>query len=1052
MHFIESQPITVADDLTEQLNQVYRMDETACVDELLAAATLSPEVVQRIQQQARAFINVVREQQLGKGGVDGFMAQYGLSSDEGIALMCLAESLLRIPDEDTIDKLIADKVTQANWQAHVGKSESLFVNAATWGLMLTGKVLQPADNNASKWQQVMKQVITRSGEPVIRQAIKQAIRLMGRQFVMGQTIAEALSRAKSDEQKGYRYSYDMLGEAARTRDDAVRYFKAYEQAIVEIGAASGNKGVIAGPGISVKLSALHPRYEFAKAEQVKKELTPLLLQLALQAKVANIGLTVDAEEADRLQLSLDIIAAVFSAPELDGWEGFGLAVQAYQKRAYWLIDWLAALAKCVKRRLMVRLVKGAYWDSEIKRSQEMGVAGYPVFTRKQSTDVSYLACAKKLLAAPELFYPQFATHNAFTLATIIDIAEKNRDFEFQRLHGMGEALHAQVVERETDKIATRIYAPVGSHKHLLAYLVRRLLENGANTSFVNRIADASAPVDELVVDPCERLARKTQKAHPGIVLPPELYGATRLNSMGYDLSNSSVRAKLQQQIDAAMAKPFTATPLMPTLRDLLRESVTIGAPANRKETVGQVQLAHEQDAKEAMDFAIAAQKAWNDTPVEQRANYLLRAADLLEQQTPLLMGLLIKEAGKTLPNAINEIREAVDFCRYYAVQAIEHLANPVILPGPTGEQNQLQLVGRGVIVCISPWNFPLAIFLGQVVAALVTGNVVIAKPAEQTPLIAYFAVKILHQAGIPLPVIQLLPGDGETIGAKLVQDERLAGVIFTGSTITARLINQTLAARKGPIVPLIAETGGQNALIIDSSALLEQVVADTLSSAFDSAGQRCSALRVVFVQQDIADDYIVMLKGAMMELTVGDPTLLANDIGPVIDEPAKAMLLKHIVRMKAEATLLYEVPVADDLSAGTFVAPVAFELKSLAQLPEEVFGPVLHVIRYASSELDTIIAEINATGYGLTFGVHSRIESTIRHLYQNTQAGNTYVNRNIVGAVVGVQPFGGQGLSGTGPKAGGPHYLLRLVTERVLTINTTAMGGNASLLSLDDDA
>ena len=1052
MQFIETSPIRVLADLRAIINQAYRMDETACVEQLLAAVSLDKAMMQRIEQQARTLITHVREQQLGKGGIDGFMSQYGLSTDEGIALMCLAESLLRIPDEATIDKLIADKIAPANWQAHIGKSESVFVNAATWGLMLTGKVLQPTETGTTKWQQVMKNVIARSGEPVIRQAVKQAIRLMGRQFVMGQTIEEAVERASNEEKKGYRFSFDMLGEAARTRKDADHYFQSYLNAIKVIGAASQNAGVIAGPGISVKLSALHPRYEFAKEKEVRQELTPLLLQLAKEAKAVNIGLTVDAEEADRLDLSLDIFAEVFSSSELAGWEGFGLAIQAYQKRAFWLIDWLAELSKKVQRRLMVRLVKCAYWDSEIKRSQELGADGYPVFTRKQATDVSYLACAQKLLALPQCFYSQFATHNAFTLAAIVEMAGKNRDFEFQRLHGMGEALHAQIVERDEDKIASRIYAPVGSHKHLLAYLVRRLLENGANTSFVNRIADNDASIDELITNPCERLAEKAVKPHPGIKLPANLFGESRINSRGFDLSNQQVRANLQQQISDAMNTTFTAAPLLASVNKEVRQMQSIISPTDHTQKVGVVSLANATDLETAIQSAITAQNVWDAMPVNQRANYLLRAADLLEQNTPLLLGLLVKEAGKTIPNAISEIREAVDYCRYYAEQANKHLAQPTLLPGPTGEQNELQLVGRGVIVCISPWNFPLAIFLGQIVAALVAGNAVLAKPAEQTPLIAYHAIKLLHQAGIPSAVVQLLPGDGETIGAQLVKDERISGVIFTGSTTTAQLINQSLAARKGPIVPLIAETGGQNALIVDSSALLEQVVADSIFSAFDSAGQRCSALRVVFVQNEIADDFITMLKGAMAELTVGDPAFLTTDVGPVIDEQAKTMLLNHIARMKQEAKLIYEVSMQDQLQTGTFVAPCAFELTNLQQLPGEVFGPVLHVIRYASQNLDKVIADINATGYGLTFGVHSRIERTIRYIYRCTKAGNTYVNRNIVGAVVGVQPFGGQGLSGTGPKAGGPHYLLRLVTERVFTINTTAMGGNASLLSLDDDA
>lgn len=986
----------------------YRMDETQCINELLEQAVLSPDMLNHIEANAKWLIEEVRRQRLHQGGLDAFLYQYDLSSDEGIALMCLAEAMLRIPDSETVDKLIQDKITSVDWAVHQGKSESFFVNATTWGLMLTGKIMAPAES--SGFGKILKKIITRTSEPIIRQAVKQAMKILGEQFVMGRTIQEAMKRAKSYEKRGYRYSYDMLGEAARTAEDAERYLNAYQEAIKAIG------GTNQGAGISIKLSALHPRYEFAKRERVLKELVPRVKALAFQAKDARIGFTIDAEEAERLDISLDVIEAVFSDPLLEGWEGFGVVIQAYQKRAIPVIDWAIALARQYKRRLAVRLVKGAYWDSEIKISQTQGLEGYPVFTRKLATDVSYLACAKKILSATDALYPQFATHNAYSVAAIVEMAAGYRDFEFQCLHGMGYTLYDKIVEGHW-KIPCRVYAPVGDHEDLLAYLVRRLLENGANTSFVNRIIDEKIPLQHLVTNPIEELRNKPFP-HPRIPLPKDLFGNVRPNSRGLDLTNTVVVEALL----ADMQPVFTAD--WNTLSQNTSEEV-----------------------EAALASAHQASDTWANTPVAERAAILERAAKLLDEQRPLLMAMLIREGGKTIPDALSEVREAIDYCYYYASQAKIQLEKPQILVGPTGESNQFEFHGRGVIACISPWNFPLAIFMGQILAALAAGNTVIAKPAQQTPRIALEAVRLLHEAGIPRDVLHCVVGEGRRIGGQLVEDIRVQGYLFTGSTETARGINQTLAHRAGPIVPFIAETGGQNAMIVDSSALPEQVVVDVITSAFGSAGQRCSCLRVLFIQEDVAPKMIKMLQGAMAELQLGDPSLLSTDIGPVIDENAKTMLEQHKARMLEEnQVLLYEVP----FSKPSFFAPCLFEIDSLSRLPQEIFGPILHVIRYPADQLEQVIEQINHTGYGLTLGIQSRIQETISFIQKRVKVGNIYVNRNMIGAVVGVQPFGGEGLSGTGPKAGGPEYLKRLCVERTVCINTTAVGGNASLLSLED--
>jgi len=1043
-------PLAQPGPLRAALRGALRMDEARCVEERLAEASLPPGARDRIAATARDLVDVIRRRHRGTGGLDAFMAEYELSSEEGIVLMCLAEALLRIPDADTADKLIKDKIGGANWERHLGSSESLFVNASTFALMLTGRVVNLDSEQAARdLGGTLGRLIARGGEPVIRQAVIQGMRILGRQFVMGRTIAEALDRAREAENRGYRYSYDMLGEAARTMADADRYFEAYVRAIEAIGETAGGRGPIAAPGISVKLSALHPRYEFAQWGRVMAELVPRLNELASLARAADIGFCVDAEEADRLDLSLDVIEAVSGDPALAGWSGLGLAVQAYQKRGLPLIDWLADMARRHGRRLMVRLVKGAYWDSEIKWSQELGLAGYPVFTRKASTDVSYIACAKRLFANADAFYPQFATHNAHTLATVLELAGGSEDFEFQRLHGMGSDLYDQVVGERGMGHACRIYAPVGSHADLLAYLVRRLLENGANTSFVNRIVDADTDIEEIIADPVDAVARLARKAHPAIPLPVALYGDGRRNSAGMDLNDPAMLGLLSQDIAEAAKGDWRAGPIV---GGRMAPAKSRGAtdPADRRREIGQVADAGPDQIGEAIGLAVGAQPAWDATPAEERAAALNKAADLYEAHTAELMAIACREGGKTANDGIAEVREAVDFLRYYAARACEDFAGPVRLPGPTGERNEIALHGRGAFVCISPWNFPLAIFTGQVAAALAAGNAVLAKPAEQTPIMAARAVQLLHEAGVPVDVLHLLPGDGAKVGGALVSDPRIAGVAFTGGTDTARLINRRLADRDGPIVPLIAETGGQNAMIVDSSALPEQVVRDVLLSAFRSAGQRCSALRVLYVQDDVAERTIEMLTGAMRELKVGDPALLSTDVGPVIDDEARAMLQAHADRMAREGRLLCEVPPGPGCEHGTFFAPRAYEIESIAVLEREVFGPILHVVRYDDARLDRMLDDINATGYGLTLGVHSRVDSTVRRIVSRLRVGNAYVNRNQIGAVVGVQPFGGEGLSGTGPKAGGPRYLHRFATERVVSTDTTAAGGNASLMSMEE--
>ncbi|MGO4381202.1 trifunctional transcriptional regulator/proline dehydrogenase/L-glutamate gamma-semialdehyde dehydrogenase [Pseudoduganella sp. RAF19] len=1003
--------------LRAAITAAYRKDEQSAVQWLLSQIREgAPETTLEAQSLAKRLVTAVREKRTRSSGVDALMHQFSLSSEEGVALMCLAEALLRIPDSATADRLIADKISKGDWKKHLGESPSLFVNAATWGLVVTGKLVSSSSEEGLG--AAITSLIAKGGEPLIRKGVDLAMRMLGNQFVTGQTIDEAIKNGKDNEARGYRYSYDMLGEAALTEADAAYYYAAYEKAIHAIGKASNGRGIRNGPGISVKLSALHPRYSRAQRDRVMSELLPRLTKLVQLAKEYNIGLNIDAEEADRLELSLDLMEAMAFDPSLAGFDGIGFVVQAYQKRCPFVIDYLVDLAKRSGRKFMVRLVKGAYWDAEIKRAQVDGMSGYPVYTRKVYTDVSYLTCAQRLLAATDVIYAQFATHNAQTLSMIYTWAKRDgvTGYEFQCLHGMGETLYDQVVGADKLDKACRIYAPVGSHETLLAYLVRRLLENGANSSFVNQIVDESIPVDSLIQNPLD-VARELQGSpHPAIKLPLQMFGDERKNSKGLDLSNEDVL----REVSAVLAEPrsWTAGPLLAVEASAGAAQPVIN-PARKDDVVGQVSEANAADVDAALTSASHFAMDWQTTEPSERAAALNRAADLFETHMLELMALAIREAGKSLPNAIAEVREAVDFLRYYGAQ-IRTSTNSLAL---------------GPVTCISPWNFPLAIFTGQAAAALAAGNVVLAKPAEQTPLIAHRAVQLMHEAGIPRAALQFLPGRGEVVGAALTNDSRVKGVIFTGSTEVAQLINRTLAKRavaENVDIPLIAETGGQNAMIVDSSSLPEQVVIDAISSAFDSAGQRCSALRVLFLQEDIADKTIKMLKGAMQELKLGSPDRLVTDIGPVIDTEAQQNLLNHIEKVKKSAKASFSL-IVPDADQGTFVPPTVLEIGSLDELTKEVFGPVMHVIRYHRADLPKVINQINNSGFGLTLGVHSRIDETIDFITSRAHVGNIYVNRNIVGAVVGVQPFGGEGKSGTGPKAGGPLYLKRLQKAVVST-------------------
>ncbi len=1022
-------PVRPQTPLRAAITAAYRRPETECVAPLVEAATLSGAARNRVARTARRLIEALRSKDTGSG-VEGLVQEYSLSSQEGVALMCLAEALLRIPDTETRDALIRDKIAEGDWASHLGHRRSLFVNAATWGLVVTGKLT--ATVNDGSLGAALTRLIARCGEPVIRRGVDTAMRMMGEQFVKGETIGEALRRARAQEARGFRYSYDMLGEAAMTATDAARYYRDYEAAIHAIGAASSGRGIYAGPGISIKLSALHPRYSRAQAERVMRELLPKVTALCELAKRYDIGVNIDAEEADRLELSLDLLENLCNDPALAGWNGIGFVVQAYGKRCPFVIDFLIDLARRTKRRIAVRLVKGAYWDAEVKRAQVDGLADFPVFTRKIHTDVSYIACARKLLDARDAIFPQFATHNAQTLATIFEMAGPDfrlGDYEFQCLHGMGEPLYDEVVGADKLNRPCRIYAPVGTHETLLAYLVRRLLENGANSSFVHRIADPAVSVDDLVADPVEavRAMQAIGSPHPRIALPAALYGDARKNSAGLDLSDEATLAHLSRSLMDSARIAWRAAPVLANGSNSNGQSRPVRNPANRSDIVGTVIEATEAEAQAAAILAADNAAAWAAAPSAARAAIMERAADLMQARMETLMGVIMREAGKSAANAIAEVREAIDFLRYYARQARDTLGAAQTPLGP--------------VVCISPWNFPLAIFTGQICAALVAGNPVLAKPAEETPLVAATAVDILHEAGVPRAALQLLPGDGR-IGAALVAAPQTCGVMFTGSTEVARLIQQQLAQRlsaSGKPIPLIAETGGQNAMIVDSSALAEQVVRDVLVSAFDSAGQRCSALRVLCLQEDIADRVLAMLESAMAELRVGNTERLNIDIGPVITAEAKGNIERHVAKMRALGRKIERLALSDETVAGTFVAPTIIELQSMADLDREVFGPVLHVIRFRRRDLDRLIDAINATGYGLTFGLHTRLDETIAHVTGRIHAGNIYVNRNVIGAVVGVQPFGGRGLSGTGPKAGGPLYLGRLVARALLVPHDDAV-------------
>ncbi|MCO5092735.1 trifunctional transcriptional regulator/proline dehydrogenase/L-glutamate gamma-semialdehyde dehydrogenase [Bosea sp. (in: a-proteobacteria)] len=1009
-------PIRPQSALRQAITAAYRRPETECLPPLLEAATLPQASRREIASTARKLIEALRAKHKGTG-VEGLVQEYSLSSQEGVALMCLAEALLRIPDVATRDALIRDKIADGDWKSHVGGGKSLFVNAATWGLVVTGKLTSTVNDRSLS--AALTRLIARAGEPVIRRGVDMAMRMMGEQFVTGETIEEALKRARPLEARGFRYSYDMLGEAATTAADAERYYRDYENAIHAIGKASDGRGVHEGPGISIKLSALHPRYSRAQAGRVMSELLPKVKALAALAKGYDIGLNIDAEEADRLELSLDLLEDLSFDEALKGWSGLGFVVQAYGKRCPFVLDWIIDLARRSGRRMMVRLVKGAYWDAEIKRAQVDGLSGFPVYTRKVHTDVAYVACARKLLAAQDAVFPQFATHNAQTLATIHNLAGSDftpGQYEFQCLHGMGEPLYDEVVGQDKLDRPCRIYAPVGTHETLLAYLVRRLLENGANSSFVNRIADPSVTIDSLVADPADVVAAMpvVGMPHDQITLPGNLYGADRANSKGIDLSNEEALAALSGRLSATVGQSWHATPLTAD-HATAGKTRPILNPADHADVVGQVTELSVEDAPRIARLAAEGGRAWATVAPAERAACLDRAAGIMQGRIETLMGIAMREAGKSAANAVSEVREAIDFLRYYADQARKTLG-PAHAP-------------LGAIVCVSPWNFPLAIFTGQVAAALVAGNAVMAKPAGVTPIIAHESVRILHEAGVPRGALQFTPGSGRFAAALIGQPET-AGVMFTGSTEVARGIQAQLAERlsaQGKPIPLIAETGGQNGMIVDSSALAEQVVGDVIASAFDSAGQRCSALRVLCLQQDIAERTLTMLKGALKELSIGRTDQLSVDIGPVISDGAQREIDEHVARMRGLGRKVDALPLPDSAAKGTFVPPTIIELKSLTDLKREVFGPVLHVIRYQREDLDRLIDEVNGSGYGLTFGLHTRLDETIAHVTRRIKAGNLYVNRNIIGAVVGVQPFGGRGLSGTGPKAGGPLYIGRLV-------------------------
>lgn len=1037
------------DELWKAISDNYVVDEESYLKELIELIPSDQKTIDRQTAQARELVTQVRKE-AGRGeSVDAFLQQYSLDTQEGIVLMCLAEALLRIPDGATADALIRDKLSGGAWKNYMKKSESLLVNSSTWALNLTNELINPKGTDEDTPVSRFRRLVKRVGEPVVRRATYHAMELMGKQYVLGRTIEEALKNSRKNRDIGYTHAYDMLGEAALTTKDAKRYHTAYVDSITKVAKEKFNNPEVPRPTISIKLSALHPRYETANHDRIMDELATDLLELIKLAQQADVGVTIDAEEMDRLELSLELFERVYRTGVCKDWPRFGLVVQAYSKRALPVLCWLNALAKEVGDEIPIRLVKGAYWDSEIKQSQQLGLPGYPVFTRKASTDVSYLACARYMLSdeTEGCLYPQFATHNAQTIVAIQDMGGARR-YEFQRLHGMGKDLYNTVLKNDPAR-TVRIYAPVGAHKDLLPYLVRRLLENGANSSFVHKLLDPQVAVDDLIEHPLVNLSKKPTLHNDKIPLPIEIL-APRKNSSGLNMNIHSQGDDFITKVRSFKNNHWQGCPIVGGELIESNQRVAVTSPQQTSHQMGTIAWADAKLAEKALNIANQAFPAWTRTSADARANMLEKLADLLEENIHELIALCTLEAGKSLQDGIDEVREAVDFCRYYAIKARELMGEGETLPGPTGEKNELFVQGRGTFICISPWNFPLAIFLGQVSAALATGNCVIAKPAEQTGLVAYRAIQLALEAGIPGDVLHFLPGKGSEIGSYLVGQEKIGGVCFTGSTGTAQAINRSLAARNGAIVPLVAETGGQNAMLVDSTALPEQVAKDVVNSAFTSAGQRCSALRVLYVQDDVADRMIELLIGAMQELTVGDPIEHKTDVGPVIDAAAKANLEQHITDMQQAGTLVAQAPMPEYTQGGTFVTPTAIEIDSISQLVSENFGPILHIIRYKQKDIDKVIDAINATGFGLTFGIHSRNETFAYDVARKINVGNVYINRNQIGAVVGVQPFGGQGLSGTGPKAGGPRYLYAFMTEKAFTDNITAVGGNATLLSLGD--
>lgn len=1093
-------PMNELEIIRQEIRKTTHKNEYECVHDLLHANTLSKASNTELLKNATSLVIQSRKRHDHKDILDDFLIEFGLSNKEGIALMCLAESLLRIPDAHTADKLIAEKISLGNWQQHLGHSSSIFVNASTWGLILTGKIIrEEAWHKDNSW---LNNMLTRMGEPLVRKAMLQAMKILGSHYVLGRTITEAMKRGKKENTPDTLFSFDMLGEGARTKNDADHYFSQYLQAIDSIGQAQSKTSqphapIENAPSISVKISALHPRYEYSQEQRIITELRPKLFELAMQAKKYNIGFTIDAEEARRLDISLNLFESLACDPQLADWNGLGFVLQAYQKRAPLVAKWLISLAKLSKRIIMVRLVKGAYWDSEIKYAQEQGFDDYPVYTRKANTDLSYQICAHILLSDQKSIYPQFATHNAHTIAMVAEMGS-GKNFEYQRLHGMGRLLYQTINQpshddsmhstkcptphQETESLNSlfhtkrpiRIYAPVGAHKDLLPYLVRRLLENGANSSFVNRFLDKDTPVTELISDIVLSVQSSTGYRHTQIPLPKDIYlndEIKRTNSNGVDLNNPNIALAISQKIMELRQQPYNGGSIIKgvTITDDMQttqgdacnnnnsdknnhkqnNALAIYSPSD-KNLIGYSHNCTDKYIEDAFTSAQSSQQTWNAIPADERANIIENLAKIIQSERDELLSLIVHEAGRTISDAINEIREAIEFCLYYAQLARKNFGMPKNLSSPTGEHNSLWLEGRGIFICISPWNFPLAIFTGQVVAALAAGNAVLAKPAEQTPLIAHKIVSLMHQAGIDNKVLHLITGGAHT-GETLINDKRVAGVVFTGSTSVAKLIQINLAQNHAPIVPLIAETGGQNAMIVDSSALLEQVCDDMIMSAFLSAGQRCSSARVLFVQSDIADTLMTMISHACDELHVAPSWNISCDIGPVIDKEALNTLHEHIYHMQKNAKTIYQYPQKKLPHEGHFIGPHIFEIDHINSLKKEVFGPVLHIIRWQAQDLDKVIDQINDSQFGLTLGIHTRIESRAQHIFKKVNVGNTYVNRNMVGAIVGVNPFGGQGLSGTGPKAGGPHYLHRFANEKTLTVNTVATGGNADLLSISND-